>query len=379
MVYLIEDICKNLERNPFGPLAPSSCELVSVGYTATPKKKHPQKGSIPFVRVPSSTETFLSERNLLKRIRLLEANRKLEVGHSEANRHYIFVEVPQVNSEFWNFSIRPDHINYIGTIEAVIFDWSGVLSDDRNPVYESNMRLLESFEKPRMAFEEWLPKTRLTAAEFLRDNGVEGNDEELSKLYKQYFNEEIAKGNVPTVYEDAEQTLDYLINQGKPLALVSSHPFENLKKEARAYGLDKYLIPHIIGDARDKAEGILDACERLDVQPYNALYLGDTIYDIMAAKQAGVHSAAITTGYHVKERLESEHPEFLIESLYDGIRYIIEGVSPAERPGYLGSPSLKETFEGAIGQQDINPKSPLPANHDSASKIKMNLFFPDIS
>ena len=49
--------------------------------------------------------------------------------------------------------------------------------------------------------------------------------------------------------------------------------------------------------------------------PSNAIYLGDTIYDIRAAKKAGVHSVGVATGYHVRERLVNENPDFVVDSL----------------------------------------------------------------
>src|SRR3989344_4207780 len=74
-------------------------------------------------------------------------------------------------------------------IGLLVFDWSGVISDDRMPVYEANMRILEDYGKPTISFEEWLPRTTMTPVEFLKNHGVFGDDKKMFALYKKYFDE----------------------------------------------------------------------------------------------------------------------------------------------------------------------------------------------
>ena len=55
---------------------------------------------------------------------------------------------------------------FIMSLENVklgIFDHSGVLSDDRNPVYAANMILLERHGKSRVSMDAWLAATKASA------------------------------------------------------------------------------------------------------------------------------------------------------------------------------------------------------------------------
>jgi len=140
-------------------------------------------------------------------------------------------------------------------IELVTFDWSGVVSDDRLPVYKANMALLQHYDKPTMSFNEWLPITRLSAAEFLNQQGVEGSPEELNRQYQTELDLAIAGGIKPTVYADAKEALTLLKNQGKNMVVLSSHPSENLFQEAKIYGL-KELFWCMVGGTRDKVKGL---------------------------------------------------------------------------------------------------------------------------
>jgi len=44
-------------------------------------------------------------------------------------------------------------------------------------------------------------------------------------------------------------------------------------------------------------------------------YIGDTPYDVMAARGAGVKSVSVATGNYAPDRLASERPDFVISSI----------------------------------------------------------------
>jgi len=201
-------------------------------------------------------------------------------------------------------------------IKLLIFDWSGVISDDRRPVYEANMKILKYYNKPIISFEEWLPRTTMTPIELLANHGVHGNPDELFNLYKKYLNKVIKSGIVPRVYPDIHNVFQFLKDKGKRLAVLSSHPADNLKIEVSCYNLIPFL-DLIYGDSKDKVKGLQDICRQLDIKPEFTFYIGDTIYDIRAAKEAGIHSAGICQGYHTKERLKNEKPDLLLDCLLD--------------------------------------------------------------
>lgn len=201
-------------------------------------------------------------------------------------------------------------------VKLVVFDWSGVISDDRKPVYAAGMKMLKHFNKPIMSFEEWLSKTTMTAVEFLINNGVDERPDKLFDLYKHFLNETIANGTAPIAYPDASNVLNYIKSKGIRTAVLSSHPTENLLKEAESYKIiDMFDI--ILSSSSNKIQGLKDICSQLNIDIKNVLFIGDTIYDIRSAKKAGVISAGICTGYHAKERLENEKPDFLFTSLSD--------------------------------------------------------------
>lgn len=123
-------------------------------------------------------------------------------------------------------------------------------------------------------------------------------------------------GVAPTAYPEVKEALKTVRGRGKKVAVLSSHPTENLHEEARLYSVDG-LLDRVSGSCRDKVEGLRIICSDLNEPPPCTLYVGDTIYDIRSAKEAGCRSAGICGGYHSRERLAGEDPDVLFEDLSD--------------------------------------------------------------
>jgi pyrophosphatase PpaX len=71
-------------------------------------------------------------------------------------------------------------------------------------------------------------------------------------------------------------------------------------------------------------EPLLEAARRLRVSPQDCAYVGDSPFDIRAAKAAHMYSIGVTWGrIHDREKLEAEEPSVLVddaEELYEALR-----------------------------------------------------------
>lgn|GEM_PF-785243 len=331
-------------------------KLILAGYTKYPKKDNPSRASCS---VPTETFEFTNPRKALKTIRRLdERGQIIDESFASAKEIYILTRQFSDNKEMWNYVLHPDYIRHFGSPDVFVFDWSGTLSDDRKPVYSANMAMLEKFGIEKMTFDDWLRKTDTTIGQFMHNHGVDLDKEEIHTIYEREYNLQMRLGNFPTVYPDSEEVLQYLKRNGKKIAVISSHPHDNLVNEAIEYSLVQY-IDFIDGDARDKKAELLGLAERFCEKPQNMIYIGDMAHDIRAAVNSGMHSVGVSTGYHSKERLAKEKPEFLFDSLKD-VMCIRENhagglmfVYPTDTPGLFGSPSARQRFETDLAQEDI--------------------------
>lgn len=278
------------------------------------------------------------------------------------------------NTTFLEAQVADNPIRYLGSPNFFVFDWSGTLSDDRKPVYAANMAMLEKFGIEKIVFQEWLSQTDTTIGQFMHNHDVDLDKEEIHSIYGREYNLQMRLGNFPTVYPDSEEVLQYLKKQMKRIAVISSHPHDNLVNEAIEYGLFQY-IDFIDGDARDKKAELLNLAERFCEKPQNMIYVGDMAHDIIAAKRAGMHSIGVTTGYHSKARLFQEKPEFLFDSLRDvmcirgnpagGLQFVYQ----IDQPGLLGDLSIHDKFAADLAQEDFGNLPMLSkSNSDATSK-----------
>ena len=209
----------------------------------------------------------------------------------------------------------------IEKIETIVSDWSGVISDDARPVYEANLRLLNDHGRRGITFEEWRRLSGATPSGFLENCGIKADPDKTYDDYKRYFSEIVASGEKPNIFPGVRETLEELKKRGKRLIVLSSHPEENLAQEMQGYGIESFF-ELTVGSAIDKVSGLRGICNRLLFGKRYTLYVGDTIYDVRAAKEAEVLSAAVCNGYHDRERLNAENPDFLLEN-FSGLLEVV--------------------------------------------------------
>jgi len=203
-------------------------------------------------------------------------------------------------------------------LELVVFDWSGTISDDRFPVYLTNMTLTEKYggDDPILDFRQWLARTEANIVEYLEKRGIEVDDpQQAKKDFKQQLDFFFEHGYPPQVYEDAKPVIEGLQQEGKTLAVLSAHPTTNLRHEIEDYGLQG-SFDYVVGSCHDKEAGLVETRSELGTDG-DCLYVGDSIGDIIAAKDSNFMAAAVTTGYDEQEELAEVDPDFLAESLTD--------------------------------------------------------------
>ena len=140
--------------------------------------------------------------------------------------------------------------------------------------------------------------------------------DELVRCYREH-NEPLHDGLQPCA--GVLDVLDVLSEQGRRLGIVSA-------KRRKTIELAFAVVPALgrrfdavvsVDDTelrKPHPEPLLYALELLDAEPADAAYVGDSPFDIQAAKAAGVHAVAVAWGeIHSRERLVRERPDALVE------------------------------------------------------------------
>jgi len=116
-----------------------------------------------------------------------------------------------------------------------------------------------------------------------------------------------------------EQALERLHAAGYRLGVVTAK-----KRSTAELALARVPVAHVFealvgGDETDHHKPdpapLLLGAERLAAVPGDCAYVGDSPFDVRAAKAAGMHAIAVTWGrIHDRSKLEAEHPDAIVDS-----------------------------------------------------------------
>ena len=114
---------------------------------------------------------------------------------------------------------------------------------------------------------------------------------------------------------------DWLERVTTPKILITNKPRLFTVPLIGSLGWTGHFVRLICGDdfseKKPSPMPLLKACEFADVNPSNALMIGDSRHDIGAAKAAAICSAAVTYGYNHGDDIALSHPDYLLNSLFD--------------------------------------------------------------
>ncbi len=69
-------------------------------------------------------------------------------------------------------------------------------------------------------------------------------------------------------------------------------------------------------------EGLIKALNIFKVRREGAVFVGDSIIDIEAARNAGIRSIAVSCGMYSESELKKNHPDFLISKIEELVKLI---------------------------------------------------------
>jgi len=116
-----------------------------------------------------------------------------------------------------------------------------------------------------------------------------------------------------------EDALVRLREEGRRLGVVTAKRRSTVELAFARVPLGHLFETVVGGDETERhkpdPQPLLLAAERLGVDPAATAYVGDSPFDIRAAKAAGMHSIAVTWGrIHSRERLEAEEPDAIVDT-----------------------------------------------------------------
>ncbi|WP_413700688.1 phosphoglycolate phosphatase [Psychromonas sp. KJ10-10] len=211
-------------------------------------------------------------------------------------------------------------MNKIDNIKLICFDLDGTLVDSVPDLRLALNAMLNEFELPHCKDEDiktWvgngIPKLVERALKHVGNQTV-SQCEALSRFeqhYQHYLN------SASCLYDNVAETLKTLKSRGYETALITNKAEQFLPDLLANFKISDYFDLVLGGDslAKNKPDPmqVNYALEHFSCDKTQAVMVGDSKNDILAGKNAGLVSIALTYGYNYGEPVSLLNPDYIID------------------------------------------------------------------
>ncbi len=194
--------------------------------------------------------------------------------------------------------------------KAVLCDMDGTLLDSNHFHAEAWQRTFNEFGFP-VTFEDMVKQIGKGGDKVIPHvvpkDRCDELEEPLKDFRKRLFHREYMDRIVP--FSDARRLLERMKQEGLRLAIASSSDKEDLQAFLLLLKVHDLVEESTTSDDAKESKPEPDifqaALAKLKIQPYEAVVLGDTPWDIEAAKKAGIATVAVRCGGWKEDELKS--------------------------------------------------------------------------
>ena len=193
---------------------------------------------------------------------------------------------------------------------AFLFDLDGTLVDS---VYQHVLAWKEALDREGIELAVWRihRKIGMSGGLFthilLRETGIEITPERIDRLRDAHAAAYARLAASVRPLPGARELLAYLDAERMPWAIATSGRMETAAHNLAALGVDPGRVPVVTRDqvrhAKPDPDLFLTAADRLGVDIHNALVLGDSIWDMIAAQRARALGVGLLSGGYGEEEL----------------------------------------------------------------------------
>lgn len=196
-------------------------------------------------------------------------------------------------------------------IKNIIFDWSGTLADDFEPVWKATNDIFREYGKAAWSKEEFREKFFLPFTDFYKIHLPEATMVQLEHYYHSSF--KLLQENIPLL-PGAREILEYCRERKIKMFLLSTIHAEHFQVQAQRLGVKDFFNQAYV-QILDKRKTIHQLLGDHDLDPRETVFIGDMQHDIETAQHGGIRSAAVLTGYDSLAKLTAKGPDYIFRNL----------------------------------------------------------------
>lgn len=207
---------------------------------------------------------------------------------------------------------------FMSNIDTVLFDFDGTIMDTNDVILKSwqytFMKLENREEEQDKLTATFGEPLEITMAKFFPNAPLDEAIEIYRSFQRDNFN------GLITLFPGMKELIIELKKRGFKTGLVTSRLYQTTIEGLDKYGLRQYFDAVVTPEDTDKHKPdpapINIALAKLGSEPEHAVMLGDTLFDILCAKNAAVKSVLVSWSLALagktKEDLGKDAPDYII-------------------------------------------------------------------
>ena len=214
---------------------------------------------------------------------------------------------------------------------SFLFDLDGTLVDS---VYEHVLAWRDALDAEGIELSVWRVHRKIGMSGglftnmLLRETGLDISEERVNRLRRLHAEAYLKRAGKIAPLPGAKKLLAYLSDAQIPWAIATSGRMETARPVLENLGVDFERVPVVTRDqvkyAKPDPDLFLEAAERLKVDITTSCVVGDSIWDMLAARRAGALGIGLLSGGYGREELERSSAYRVFEDPADMLFHIDE-------------------------------------------------------
>lgn len=201
----------------------------------------------------------------------------------------------------------------------LFFDFNGTLINDLDLCLELLNLFLKEQGKKELSKDEYKMVFKFPIKQYYIDSGIDFNIESYESLSIRFIKAYQPRSMECGLFEGTKETLEKLKKLGYELYVLSASEKNNLLEQTNHYDITKYFNAVLGIDnihAASKVDIAKEYMKKNNINPKEALFIGDTLHDFEVSKAMGVDCALVSCGHQAKSILEKANVR-IISSIKD--------------------------------------------------------------
>ena len=212
-------------------------------------------------------------------------------------------------------------------VRLIVFDWDGTLMDSETQIVHAMSAAIDELGLQKRSIDQCRNIIGLGLKEAI-DALYPGRDEAFRQQFVEcYRHHWFSNTQSSELFPGARETLHLLKESGFVLAVATGKGRTGLDKVLLATELEAVFSATRCSDeaqSKPHPQMLLEILQELDIEPHQALMVGDTEYDLLMAMGAGVAPIAVSYGVHERERLLEYQPLACLDNISELVDWLAE-------------------------------------------------------